>query len=179
MDRPGRLLKAPEGFLGRADVATIRAEARHGRRDFLRSAFATAATTAATTAAALSAASATAQTDVQSTDAGDPNILNLPDHGRSLGQGVATDGYGRPSKFEANLQRRTSPGLTQTAQSGVSFCPLQGLFGIVTPSGLHFERHHQGGWDIAPDKHRLMLNGSDPSLLKRPMVFSQIGRAHV
>jgi len=164
----GRLLHAPEGFLGRADLATVRAEARHGRRDFLRSAFATATATAAT----LGAASATAQTDGPPADAGDPNILNLPDHGRSLGQGVATDGYGRPSKFESNLQRRTSPGLTQTAQSSVSFCPLQGLFGIVTPSGLHFERHHQGGWDIAPDKHRLMVNGSDPTLLKRPMVFS-------
>jgi sulfane dehydrogenase subunit SoxC len=54
----------------------------------------------------------------------------------------------------------------------VSFAPLQSLFGIVTPAGLHFERHHQGWWDIDPSKHRLMLNGSDPSLLKRPMVFA-------
>ncbi len=160
MERPGRLLKAPEGFLARADVATVGAEARQGRRDFLRSAFAAAA--AGTVASAQSKPPA---------DTGDPSILNQPEHGRGLGQGVATDGYGRPSKFEANLQRRISPGLTQTAQSGVSFCPLQGLFGIVTPSGLHFERHHQGGWDIDPSVHRLMVNGSDASLLKRPMVF--------
>jgi sulfane dehydrogenase subunit SoxC len=95
------------------------------------------------------------------TEGGDPNILNLPAHSTGLGQPVATDGYGKPSKYEANVQRRQSPGLTQTAQSSVSFAPLQSLFGIVTPSGLHFERHHQGWWDIDPSKHRLMVNGSD------------------
>ena len=63
---------------------------------------------------------------------------------------MATDGYGKPSKHEANVQRRQSPGLTQTRQASVSFAPLQSLFGIVTPSGLHFERHHQGWWDIDP-----------------------------
>ena len=105
-------------------------------------------------------------------DGGDPNILNLPAHSTGLGQGVATDGYGKPSKFEANVQRRQSPGLTQTTQSSVSFAPLQSLFGIVTPSGLHFERHHQGWWDIDPSKHRLMVNGSDAQLVKKPMVFT-------
>ena len=104
-------------------------------------------------------------------DGGDPNILNLPEHSKGLGQPVATDGYGKPSKYEANVQRRQSPGLTQTTQSSVSFAPLQSLFGIVTPSGLHFERHHQGWWDIDPSKHRLMVNGST-SLLKTPMVFT-------
>jgi sulfane dehydrogenase subunit SoxC len=73
-----------------------------------------------------------------------------------------------PPKFESNLQRRQSPGLTQTTQSSVSFAPLQSLFGIVTPSGLHFERHHQGWWDIDPSKHRLMING----MVKAPKVFT-------
>ena len=50
----------------------------------------------------------------------------------------------------------------------MSFCPLQGLFGIITPSGLHFERHHQGWWDIDPSKHRFMVNG----LVSRPRVFT-------
>ncbi len=105
-------------------------------------------------------------------EGGDPNILKLPAHSTGLGQGVASDGYGKPSKFEANVQRRQSPGLTQTTQSSVSFAPLQSLFGIITPSGLHFERHHQGWWDIDPSKHRLMVNGSDDKLLKTPMVFT-------
>ena len=103
---------------------------------------------------------------------GDPNILELPAHTTGLGLGVATDGYGKPSKFEANVQRRQSPGLTQTQQSSVSFAPLQSLFGIVTPSGLHFERHHQGWWDIDPSKHRLMVNGSDEKMVRTPMVFT-------
>jgi sulfane dehydrogenase subunit SoxC len=104
--------------------------------------------------------------------ASDPNILNLPAHSTGLGQAVATEGYGKPSQYEGNVQRRASPGLTQTAQSSVSFAPLQSLFGIVTPNGLHFERHHQGWWDVDPTGHRLMVNGSTPSLLKAPMVFT-------
>lgn len=81
---------------------------------------------------------------------------------------MATDGYGKPSKYEANVQRRPSPGLTQTPQASVSFAPLQSLFGIVTPSGLHFERHHQGWWDIDPAQHRFMVNG----MVKTPKVFT-------
>jgi sulfane dehydrogenase subunit SoxC len=105
-------------------------------------------------------------------DGGDPAILNLPEHTTGLGQPVVTDGYGRPSKHEANVQRRQSPGLTQTNQASVSFAPLQSLFGIVTPSGLHFERHHQGWWDVDPTRHRLMINGSDEKIVRKPMVFT-------
>ena len=154
-----RLRKAPEHFLDATGVREVVVQARAGRRDFIRRAFAAVAAGAATAAAA-------------SEEGGDPNILTLPPHSRGLGQPVASDGYGKPSRFEANLQRRTSPGLTQTGQSSVSFAPLQSLFGIVTPSGLHFERHHQGGWDIDPAGHRLMLNGSDATLLRRPLVFT-------
>jgi sulfane dehydrogenase subunit SoxC len=158
---PGRLILAPENFLGAGGVREVFA----GRRDFMRRAFAGAS------AAALAPA-ALAQANPVAAGGGDPNILNLPAHSTGLGQPVATDGYGRPSKFEANVQRRQSPGLTQTTQSSVSFAPLQSLFGIVTPSGLHFERHHQGWWDIDPSKHRLMVNASDPKLLKAPKVFT-------
>lgn len=156
----GRLRKAPENFMDPAGVRRVFAEAKEGRRDFLRSAFAA----AAAGAAVASAGKARAATP----GAGDPNILELPEHSKGLGQPVVTDGYGKPSKYEANVQRRQSPGLTQTAQASVSFAPLQSLFGIVTPSGLHFERHHQGWWDIDPSKHRLMLNG----LVKTPKVFT-------
>jgi sulfane dehydrogenase subunit SoxC len=45
---------------------------------------------------------------------------------------------------------------------------LQGQFGIITPNGLHFERHHQGWWDIDPAQHRLMLMG----LVRRPKVYT-------
>ena len=163
--RSGRLIKAPEHFLDPEGVRTVFREARSGRRDFIRRAFAGAA-------AAGAAPLALAQANPVPADGGDPNILNLPEHTTGLGQPVVTDGYGKPSKYETNVQRRQSPGLTQTTQASVSFAPLQSLFGIITPSGLHFERHHQGWWDIDPSKHRLMLNGSDPSLMKTPKVFT-------
>ncbi|MDD2917595.1 sulfite dehydrogenase [Rhodoferax sp.] len=157
----GRLIPAPEHFLSPGGIKTVFSEARQGRRDFIRQAFAAAAVGAA-------AQGAVAQGKPVPAGAGDPNILNLPEHSVALGQGVAqNDGYGKRSLFEAAVQRRPSPGLTQTAQASVSFAPLQSLFGIVTPSGLHFERHHQGWWDIDPSKHRLMING----MVKAAKVF--------
>ena len=154
---PGKILKAPEYFLTQKDIQAVKTQAPQGRRDFLAKALAAAAGVTATASAAAQAAAE-----------GDPHILNLPAHATGLGQAVASPGYGKPSQFETNLQRRQSPGLTQTAQASVSFAPLQSLFGIVTPSGLHFERHHQGWWDIDPTKHRFMVNG----LVKTPKVFT-------
>ncbi|MFM8768866.1 MAG: sulfite dehydrogenase, partial [Rubrivivax sp.] len=161
----GRLLKAPENFISPEGVRTVFAEAKSGRRDFIRTAFAAAAAGTAATAVQ-------AQSNPVPAEGGDPNILNNPAHTTGLGQPVVTDGYGKPSKYESNVQRRQSPGLTQTTQASVSFAPLQSLFGIVTPSGLHFERHHQGWWDVDPSKHRLMVNGSDDKLVKTPKVFT-------
>jgi sulfane dehydrogenase subunit SoxC len=98
----------------------------------------------------------------------DPAIMNLPAHTKGLGQPVAARGYGVPSTWEKNLQRRESPGLTRVSAASVSFTPLQSLHGIITPNGLHFERHHQGWWDIDPSLHRLMING----LVKQNRVFT-------
>ncbi|WP_282823296.1 sulfite dehydrogenase [Pelomonas sp. V22] len=161
--RTGRLIKAPENFIDAAGVRQVFAEAKASRRGFLRQAF---------TAAAAAGAAPLVLAQSKPAGEGDPNILELPEHSKGLGQPVVTDGYGKPSKYESNVQRRQSPGLTQTAQASVSFAPLQSLFGIVTPSGLHFERHHQGWWDIDPSKHRLMINGSDAKLLKQALVFT-------
>ena len=155
----GRLRKAPENFRDAAGVRTVFAEAKKGRRDFIRGAFA---------AAVAGGAAARASAQAPSVGEGEAAILKLPAHSTGLGQPVVTDGYGRPSKYEGNVQRRQSPGLTQTNQASVSFAPMQSLFGIVTPSGLHFERHHQGWWDIDPAQHRLMING----MVKTPKVFT-------
>ena len=147
-----RVQRAPENFLDPAQIA----EVAKGRRGFLRNAFLLAGS--ATTIALPARAEST----------GDANILELPAHSKGLGQPVAATGYGQPSQYERNLQRRESPGLTRVAAASVSFAPLQGMFGIITPNGLHFERHHQGWWDIDPSKHRLMING----LVKNPLVFT-------
>ena len=108
----GRLLEAPEGFIDAAGVRAVFAEAKRGRRDFIRRALA---------AAGAAAAAPLAMAAPELAGDGDPEIVNLPAHSKGLGQAVATDGYGRPSKHEANVQRRQSPGLTQTKQASVSF----------------------------------------------------------
>ncbi len=154
----GRVVKAPEGHMS----PSMLEKARKARRGFMAKALAMGSGAAGTVA---SAAAPSASVRVRD---GDPAILTLPEHSRGLGLPVASTGYGSPSKWEKNIQRRQSPGLTQVAQASVSFCPLQSLFGILTPSGLHFERHHQGWWDIDPSKHRLMLNG----MVREPRVFT-------
>ena len=159
--KSGRVRKAPENFLSKDGIKTVVAQARGGRREFIRNAFAAAVAGAA-------APAALSQVNPVPVEGGDPNILVLPEHSKGLGLGVATDGYGKPSRYEANVQRRQSPGLTQTTQASVSFAPLQSQFGIITPSGLHFERHHQGWWDIDPSKHRFMING----MVKAAKVFT-------
>ena len=157
----GQIRRAPENFVSRGDIAFVNRASDTDRRGFFKKAFAAAVASSAAGAMVVSPRFAMAAQ-------GDPAILNLPEHSKGLGQPVATMPYGMPSQYEKNLQRRESPGLTRVGGSSVSFCPLQGLFGIITPSGLHFERHHQGWWDIDPTQHRLMING----LVKRQMVMT-------
>jgi sulfane dehydrogenase subunit SoxC len=151
--KPGRILPAPEGFL--TDRQGNAAE--RGRRGFLKRALAAAGGVVASGAA-----------PGQGTPRGESAILELPEHTKGLGQPVAARVYGVPSKYEQGLQRRESPGLTRVSAASVSFAPLQGMFGIITPNGLHFERHHQGWWDIDPSQHRLMVMG----LVKAPKVYT-------
>jgi sulfane dehydrogenase subunit SoxC len=161
MKKPGRLQRAPENFLSPELIGQISAEGMNAtRRQFLRQSFAAAS-------AALASGSALAAADHPGQD-GEAAILVLPKHSTSLGHPVAHQAYGLPSQYEANLQRRESPGLTKRRESGVAFTPLQGLFGIITPSGLHFERHHAGWHDIDPDTHRLMING----LVATPKIYT-------
>jgi sulfane dehydrogenase subunit SoxC len=83
--------------------------------------------------------------------------------------GTPMRGYGNPSKFEGNVQRVAASGYAKvTPGAGASRTPLQALEGIITPSGLHFERHHNGVPDIDPARHRLMIHG----LVKKPLVFT-------
>jgi sulfane dehydrogenase subunit SoxC len=159
--RPGQLRKAPESFLDREFVRAVEDNGFNDeRRSWLRNAF----TAAAATVAGVGVASAEAAPGF----IGDPDILQLPPWSTALGFGVAQRGYGMPAKYEMNLARRQSPGLSSVAQASVAFTPLQGLFGIITPSGLHFERHHQGWVEIDPSRHRLMVMGS----VKNPRVYS-------
>ena len=74
---------------------------------------------------------------------------------------------GAPSRYEAHVQRAPIGSQPGTDGSGASRTPLQHLDGIVTPSRLHFERHHSGIPDIDPDRHKLYIHG----LVERPLAF--------
>lgn len=158
LQRRSKIRPAPENFLTADQIASVSS----GRRDFLRGSFIAAA-------AALAAGRARAE---DAKPAGDDVILKPQPWATSLGQPVAANPYGLPSKYETALLRRQSPGLAQVAGASVAFTPLQGLFGIITPSGLHFERHHQGWVDIDPTRHRFMINGSSPDFVKKPKVYT-------
>ena len=93
---------------------------------------------------------------------------NVPEWSKTLGAPVLASPYGVPSKYEASVRRRESPGLTRTPHSSIAFTPLQSLFGIITPSGIHFERHHAGVPEIDPHLHRLMIHG----MCRNPRIFA-------
>lgn len=83
------------------------------------------------------------------------------------GSGFA--GYGMPSRFEDKVARVVlSPPNPPTPGVGTARTPLDRLDGMITPSGLHFERSHSGVPEIDPDRHRLVIHG----LVRRPLVFT-------
>lgn len=94
--------------------------------------------------------------------------LPVPDWTHQLGPGVGSEPYGRPSPFEKDVVRRFLPWMRATRQSSVSFTPLQDLHGIITPSGLHFERHHAGVPAIDPAAHVLAIHG----MVDKPLKFT-------
>lgn len=61
------------------------------------------------------------------------------------------------------------PARTPTGQvTGASFSPLQDFSGTITPTDLHFERHHAGVPTIHPAEYSLLVHG----LVDRPTVFT-------
>jgi sulfane dehydrogenase subunit SoxC len=145
----GRILPVPESPQAAGELR------RAQRRAFLRNA-------ALLTGGAAAAGSGAAGAG----DAVAPSAV--PPWSRTLGAPILASPYGVPSRHEANVRRRESPGLTRTQHSSVAFTPLQSLFGIITPSGLHFERHHAGVPDVDPHRHRLLIHG----LCANPRTFT-------
>ena len=93
-------------------------------------------------------------------------FLEIDPWTKTQGSTFVNPPYGLPSKYEKEVVRRLpNPApIFLTA----SRTPIQNLHGIITPNGLHFERHHAGVPDINPDQHRLVVHG----LVDRPMIFS-------
>lgn len=90
--------------------------------------------------------------------------LLLPGQSAARELGVGRSGYSDRSKYETS--ERFFTGSTPATGSGRT--PLQDLHGIITPSSLHFERHHSGIPDIDPARHELFVHG----LVDRPLVFT-------
>jgi len=88
--------------------------------------------------------------------------------------GALPSPYGVRSPFEQQTRvGGAGPGAphgwgANTPNNYNSLTPLQDLHGIVTPSSLHFERHHNGVPAIDPARHRLLIHG----LVERPLIFT-------
>jgi sulfane dehydrogenase subunit SoxC len=89
--------------------------------------------------------------------------LALDTDPRKLGEPLGP--YGERSPFEKAVRWRRE---SKTPETGSSFTPLHDSVGIVTPSALHYERHHSGIPTIDPAKHRLVIHG----LVDRPLTLS-------
>lgn len=83
--------------------------------------------------------------------------------GRLLGDGRRPYGDRAPS-----VRSQRYFGSSVTPGTGSSRTPLQDTFGIITPSALHFERHHSGVPEIDSDRHAVVLHG----LTQRALSFT-------
>ena len=74
--------------------------------------------------------------------------------------GRAPRAVGERSSFEKAQRQVRGPTSSAT--------PHQDLIGTITPSELHFERHHGGVPDVDPKSYSLLIHG----MVDRPMVFT-------
>jgi sulfane dehydrogenase subunit SoxC len=84
---------------------------------------------------------------------------------RALGAPVS--GYGSRSRFEKTA-RFFNQNTKVPLEEASSRAPLHDTYGIITPSSLHFERHHAGVPEIDPATHTLTVHG----MVDRPLVFT-------
>lgn len=87
-----------------------------------------------------------------------------------LKPGVPFSNYGQPSPYAKETIRWISSN-SAVPGNGISWTPLHKLAGTITPSGLHFERHHNGVPQIDPAQHRLLVHG----LVRNP-IFLDMAR---
>ncbi|UHG94223.1 sulfite dehydrogenase [Spirosoma oryzicola] len=95
--------------------------------------------------------------------------------GKTLQQGIAVSELlpDDPTKQIGTLAgevgtRSTFEKVVKKPSDISSRSPLQDFYGIITPSDLHFERHHAGVPVIDPAKHELLIHG----LVDKPLVFT-------
>ena len=87
-------------------------------------------------------------------------LADVPQTDPTKQQGTPPSALGERSLFEKPERKVISNVLSTT--------PLQDLYGTITPSDLHFERHHGGIPLIDPDNYKLIIHG----MVERPLKFS-------
>src|SRR5258707_2139781 len=66
-------------------------------------------------------------------------------------------------------ERAPSEKIQRLGRGGTSSgTPHQDLYGTITPSDLHFERHHAGVPEIDPKSYTLLIHG----MVERPTIFT-------
>jgi sulfane dehydrogenase subunit SoxC len=91
------------------------------------------------------------------------NALAADGGPRTLGAPLGP--YGERSPFEKAVRWTRE---SRTPETGSSFTPLQDSVGTITPSALHYERHHSGIPAVDPAEHRLVVHG----MVDRPLSLS-------
>src|SRR3954464_1936085 len=81
--------------------------------------------------------------------------------------GAAVSPYGSRSPY-VKTARYFNQNTKVPLEEASSRTPLHDTYGIITPSSLHFERHHSGVPEIDPATHTLTIHG----LVDRPLEFT-------
>jgi sulfane dehydrogenase subunit SoxC len=116
--------------------------------------------------AAVGAAGAWARNARAQTPPAGAVVHDVPaDATKTPGYPLADESYGTRSQFETEVRRRFK---TPTPLSSWTMTPLAESCGIITPSGLHFERSHGGTAVIDPSKHSLYVHG----MVREPKKYS-------
>jgi sulfane dehydrogenase subunit SoxC len=96
-------------------------------------------------------------------------VLAQSSFGKMIQVPEAYDPTKKPGPYPGELGTRSPfETLKKTASETSSRTPLQSLYGTITPSDLHFERHHGGVPAIDPLKHELLIHG----MVNRPIKFT-------
>ncbi len=95
-----------------------------------------------------------------------PALPGLAAEGAPAPQSTGFSNYGQPAPSERHVIRLIGSN-PRMPGNGVSWTPLEALEGILTPSGLHFERHHNGIPEIDPQHFALLIHG----MVQQPLRF--------
>lgn len=88
--------------------------------------------------------------------------------GKSIQKAIVEDPTKQVGNLAGEIGTRSSFVKSVKKPSDISSrSPLQDFYGMITPSDLHFERHHAGIPVIDPNTHELLIHG----LVEKPLIL--------